>query len=50
VSVGSRRQLVIPYSLVHNDVRFSRQGITTGHDYFEYVKNAVECVIEEDPP
>lgn len=50
VKVGSRDQLVIPYSLVHNDVRFSRQGITTGSDYFDYVKNAVQCVIDEDPP
>lgn len=41
---------MIPYSLVHNDVRFSRQGITTGNDYFDYIKNAVQCVIDEDPP
>src|SRR6185436_374886 len=38
VKVDSRDQLVIPYSLVHNDVRFSRQGITTGNDYFDYIK------------
>ena len=50
VKVGSRDQLVVPYSLVHNDVRFPRQGITTGSDYAEYIRNAVECVIEEDPP
>jgi allantoinase len=50
VKVGSRDQLVVPYSLVHNDVRFSRQGITTGDDYFDYIRNAVQCVIDEDPP
>jgi allantoinase len=50
VKVGARDQLIIPYSLVHNDVRFPRQGITTGSDYFDYVKNAVQCVIDEDPP
>jgi allantoinase len=50
VKVGSRDQLVVPYSLVHNDVRFSRQGITTGSDYFDYVKNAVQCVLDEDSP
>jgi allantoinase len=50
VLVGSRNQLVIPYSLVHNDVRFSRQGITTGNDYFDYITNAVQCVLDEDPP
>jgi allantoinase len=50
VKVGSRDQLVVPYSLVHNDVRFSRQGLTTGDEYLAYVKNAVQCVLEEDPP
>jgi allantoinase len=50
VKVGARRQLVVPYSLVHNDVRFSRQGITTGDDYFTYIQNAVQCVLDEDPP
>ena len=50
VKVGSRDQLVVPYSLVHNDVRFSRQGITTGDDYFDYIRNAVQCVLDEDPP
>ena len=50
VKVGTRDQLVVPYSVVHNDVRFSRQGITTGSDYADYIRNAVECVLEEDPP
>jgi peptidoglycan/xylan/chitin deacetylase (PgdA/CDA1 family) len=50
VEVGHRTQLVVPYSIVHNDVRFSRQGMTTGDEYFAYVKNAVQCVLEEDPP
>jgi peptidoglycan/xylan/chitin deacetylase (PgdA/CDA1 family) len=50
VEVGNRTQLVVPYSIVHNDVRFSRQGMTTGDEYFTYVKNAVQCVLEEDPP
>ena len=25
------------WRILHNDVRFSRQGITTGSDYFDYV-------------
>ncbi|HEY6979573.1 polysaccharide deacetylase family protein [Reyranella sp.] len=50
VRVGHRRQLVVPYSLVHNDVRFIRQGMTSGDEYLAYVKNAVQCVLEEDPP
>jgi peptidoglycan/xylan/chitin deacetylase (PgdA/CDA1 family) len=48
--VGHRTQLVVPYSIVHNDVRFSRQGMTTGDEYFAYVRNAVQCVLDEDPP
>jgi peptidoglycan/xylan/chitin deacetylase (PgdA/CDA1 family) len=50
VKVGSRDQLVLPYSLVHNDVRFPRQGMTSGDEYFTYMRNAVECVVREDPP
>ena len=30
--------------LVHNDVRFSRQGITTGSDYFDYIPMADGCI------
>jgi allantoinase len=50
VKVGARDQLVVPYSLVHNDVRFSRQGMTSGEEYFAYIRDAVECVLQEDPP
>lgn len=50
VRVGERSQLVLPYSLVHNDIRFPRQGLTSGDEYFAYARNAIECVLEEDPP
>ena len=50
VKVGARRQLVVPYSLAHNDVRFARMGMTSGDEYLAYIKNAVQCVLEEDPP
>ena len=50
VKVGARQQLVVPYSLTHNDVRFARQGMTSGDEYLAYIKNAVQCVLEEDPP
>jgi hypothetical protein len=50
VKVGTRRQLVVPYSLTHNDVRFARMGMTSGDEYLAYIKNAVQCVLEEDPP
>src|SRR5207245_6255758 len=50
VKVGARQQLVVPYSLTHNDVRFARQGMTSGDEYLAYIKNAVQCVLEEDAP
>ena len=50
LKVGARQQLIVPYSVVHNDVRFARQGMTSGDEYLAYVKNAVQCVLEEDPP
>ena len=30
LKVGARQQLIVPYSVVHNDVRFARQGMTLG--------------------
>jgi peptidoglycan/xylan/chitin deacetylase (PgdA/CDA1 family) len=50
LKVGKRAQLIVPYSITHNDVRFARQGMTSGDDYLAYIKNAVQCVLEEDPP
>ena len=41
---------MVPYSITHNDVRFARQGMTSGDEYLAYIKNAVQCVLEEDPP
>ena len=29
LKVGSRTQLIVPYSITHNDVRFARQGMTS---------------------
>jgi peptidoglycan/xylan/chitin deacetylase (PgdA/CDA1 family) len=43
-------QLVVPYSLVHNDIRFPRHALTTGGEYFAYARDAIECVLREDPP
>src|ERR1051325_5539053 len=50
LKVGARTQLIVPYSITHNDVRFQRQGMTSGDEYLAYIKNAVQCVLEEDPP
>jgi len=38
------------YSITHNVRRFARQGMSSGDEYLAYIKNAVQCVLEEDPP
>jgi peptidoglycan/xylan/chitin deacetylase (PgdA/CDA1 family) len=45
--VNGRPHLVIPYNLAHNDVRFIRQGITGGEEFFLYIKGAVEMLLSE---
>jgi len=50
VKVNGRDHLVVPYSITHNDVRFPRQGMTSGDEYFAYMRNAIECALNEDPP
>jgi len=50
VKVNGRDHLVLPYSITHNDVRFPRQGMSSGDEYFSYIRNAIECALQEDPP
>jgi len=38
---------VVPYSLVNNDVRFIRQAIATGDDFFNYLRDAFEVLHRE---
>lgn len=46
--VGDRHQLVIPYTLDANDMRFATpQGFNTGDHFFEYLKDALDCLLEE---
>ncbi|MDB5379919.1 MAG: chitin deacetylase [Rubritepida sp.] len=40
-------RLVVPYSLTHNDVRFQRSALTTGEEFFAYIKHAVELMVTE---
>ena len=42
-----RPHLVLPYTLVNNDVRFQRAAITTGADFFTYIMGAVEMALAE---
>ncbi|MDH3263822.1 MAG: allantoinase PuuE [Paracoccaceae bacterium] len=45
---GDRHQLVIPYTLDANDMRFATpQGFNTGEHFFQYLKDALNCLIAE---
>jgi chitin deacetylase len=46
--VGDRHQLVIPYTLDANDMRFATpQGFNTGDHFFQYLKDAFDCLYAE---
>ncbi|MEP2704662.1 MAG: allantoinase PuuE [Roseibium sp.] len=48
LSVGDRDQLIIPYTLEANDMRFSvSPGWSSGEDFFEYLKNAFDTLYAE---
>ncbi|WP_434362395.1 allantoinase PuuE [Parasalinivibrio latis] len=45
---GSKPQLVIPYTLDTNDMRFSTpQGFNSGEQFFQYLKDAFDVLYEE---
>ena len=46
--IGDRDQLIIPYTLDANDMRFATpQGFNTGGHFFEYLKDAFDCLYAE---
>jgi len=46
--IGGREQLIIPYTLDANDMRFATpQGFNTGDHFFEYLKDAFDCLYAE---
>ncbi|MFN0114143.1 MAG: allantoinase PuuE [Paracoccaceae bacterium] len=46
--IGGREQLVIPYTLDANDMRFATpQGFNTGEHFFAYLKDAFDCLYAE---
>ncbi|HYU11673.1 MAG TPA: polysaccharide deacetylase family protein [Stellaceae bacterium] len=47
VRVGDRSQLVIPYSLVTNDVKFGRGVFGPGEDFFAYLRDSFDLLYEE---
>ncbi|MCB2135923.1 MAG: allantoinase PuuE [Rhodobacteraceae bacterium] len=45
---GDRDQLIIPYTLDANDMRFATpQGFNTGDHFFQYLKDAFDCLYAE---
>jgi len=48
IEAGDRDQLVIPYTLDANDMRFATpQGFNTGEHFFQYLKDAFDCLYAE---
>lgn len=49
--VGDRDQLIIPYTLEANDMRFATApGYITGEQFFTYLKDAFDTLYAEDKP
>ena len=45
---GDRDQLVVPYTLDANDMRFATpQGFNSGDQFFAYLRDAFDCLYEE---
>jgi allantoinase len=45
---GNKRQLIIPYTLDNNDMRFAtNQGFNTGDHFYNYLKDSFDALYEE---
>ena len=45
---GKKKQLIIPYTLDNNDMRFvTNQGFNTGDHFFNYLKDSFDALYEE---
>ena len=45
---GKKRQLIVPYTLDNNDMRFAtNQGFNTGDHFFNYLKDSFDTLYEE---
>ena len=42
-----RPHLILPYSLDNNDLRFSTNGVFTGEDFFDYIRDAFDMLYAE---
>jgi len=45
--IGSKRFLVVPYTLEQNDTRYWKNQMFTANDFFEYVRDAFDTLYEE---
>ena len=46
-TVGRHQQLVVPYTLEANDMRFSGTGLNTGEQFFSYLKDTFDVLYAE---
>ncbi len=47
VEVGGNPHLVVPYSLTHNDSKFSRGWLNTGQQFFEFIRDGFDMLYAE---
>jgi peptidoglycan/xylan/chitin deacetylase (PgdA/CDA1 family) len=47
VRVGDRPHLVVPYTLTNNDTKFFRGGMSTGGQFFDYLRDAFDMLYRE---
>jgi len=46
-TVGRHQQLIVPYTLEANDMRFSGTGLNTGEQFYSYLKDAFDVLYAE---
>ena len=48
ILLGDKPQLLLPYTLDANDMRFATpQGFNSGDQFFTYLKDSLDCLLEE---
>ncbi len=45
--VDGKNHLVVPYGLVNNDAKFIRGGLSTGQQFFDYMRDALDMLLDE---
>jgi allantoinase len=47
LKVSGKPHLIVPYSLTTNDVKFVRGGVTTGREFFDFLRAAFDLLLRE---